>query len=299
MEKDFAQYPDFKKVTIGDKDFFSSFCKEFPSYSDFNILSLLSWNANEDNSFSILDENLVIRIKDYLGEGNVYSILGRNNIEESLHTLLQDMPQLSFVPEDVILNLSSSEDFDIQPDRDSFDYIYSTQKVCETQGPKFKHLRQEINIFTRMFPKYEVKPLDINDSQVLKEIQDLSHKWFLDKGFDEEKIIEEGGIINTYFKHLPFFESITLGLYVEGVMAAYLSSEVLNKEIVLSHFGASNRDYNSSFYMMEYVTAKFLFENGYKFQNVEQDTGLEGLRKAKVSYNPDHFLKKYTITKKV
>jgi hypothetical protein len=35
--------------------------------------------------------------------------------------------------------------------------------------------------------------------------------------------------------------------------------------------------------------------NNFRFVNREQDLGIEGLRKAKITYNPVRFVNKYTV----
>ena len=47
-----------------------------------------------------------------------------------------------------------------------------------------------------------------------------------------------------------------------------------------------------------YATALHLEKRGVKYFNIEQDLGIDGLRKWKTSYQPVFFLKKYKITPK-
>ena len=91
------QFPNFKKVDISDKEIFLEILHGLPSYSDFNLLSLLSWNADGNNAYSLLNNNIVIRIKDYLGTGENYSIIGTTKIPESVESLISNFSKLNFV----------------------------------------------------------------------------------------------------------------------------------------------------------------------------------------------------------
>ncbi|MFX1521055.1 MAG: phosphatidylglycerol lysyltransferase domain-containing protein, partial [Promethearchaeota archaeon] len=59
--------------------------------------------------------------------------------------------------------------------------------------------------------------------------------------------------------------------------------------------GRQERDYRGVY---ETINKLFL-ENewaNFKYVNREQDLGLEGLRRAKMSYHPEFFVNKYTLT---
>jgi hypothetical protein len=71
---------DIKFKTIGSEDIsiIQQHTDKYLPYSDFNPLSLLCWNANDDNSYAILENNLIIKIKDYLTT-DVYTLFRFNN----------------------------------------------------------------------------------------------------------------------------------------------------------------------------------------------------------------------------
>ena len=60
------EFPRFKRITVDDRNLIQEYTFSYAPYSDFNVLSLLCWNPNDDNSFSIINDNLVIIVKDYL-----------------------------------------------------------------------------------------------------------------------------------------------------------------------------------------------------------------------------------------
>jgi hypothetical protein len=61
------------------------------------------------------------------------------------------------------------------------------------------------------------------------------------------------------------------------------------------HFEKGNHEYKGVY---QAINQMFLehSENNFEFVNREQDLGDEGLRKAKLSYNPVDFIKKYRVT---
>lgn len=296
MQDTLPVYPTYTKITIENKDFFTTFCNRYPPYSDFNLLSLLSWDAAGTNVFSTLNGNLVVRIKDYLTDGFLYSLLGENDIDTSLLTLLKDTDKLSFVPEYVVERIKNKDKFNIVEDRDNDDYMLSSEKISKLDGHCFRHLRQDVLKFKRLYPNYEVRQISLLDPTVLKDVLALSEKWFKAKDFDTAKCNEEMSILHNFVTYSAVFNCLYLGFYVDNKLVAYIFNEVLPTKTVISHFGVSDSSYECSSPMMEYVTAKYLFEHGYNYQNQEQDAGLPGLRTAKLFYNPEYFLKKYTIT---
>ena len=60
------QFPEFKSLELSDKKDIESFTKRFPPYSDFNFVSMWSWDIKEEIRISQLNGNLVVRFTDYL-----------------------------------------------------------------------------------------------------------------------------------------------------------------------------------------------------------------------------------------
>ncbi|KKS07135.1 hypothetical protein A3K01_01615 [candidate division WWE3 bacterium RIFOXYD1_FULL_43_17] len=296
MDYPLYTYPNFKNIGIEDKDTFLGFTAKYPSYSDFNMLSLLSWDFHDVNSFSILNGNLILKMKEYLGENYLLSILGDNEIDSTLNILLESTDKLSFVPDTVVSKIVNKGQFKVIEDRDNFDYIVNVEKVTTHFGAEFEHLRYDLNKFIKNYPSYEVKTFNTSNQDIINESKLLTSKWVSDKNFDSAKNREQLGILDNFFKYSADFDTVLLGLFVDSKLVAYMFHEILDKDTVMSDFSASDSGYLSSAYMMEYVTAKYFFEKGYKLQNIQQDTGLSGLRSAKMFYKPE-FLKKWVISK--
>ncbi|MDH3885338.1 MAG: phosphatidylglycerol lysyltransferase domain-containing protein, partial [Desulfobacterales bacterium] len=84
-------------------------------------------------------------------------------------------------------------------------------------------------------------------------------------------------------------------LMVDGSMVAYTVAEALTRDILLIHFEKGDTAYKGSY---QAINQKFLANSAsqYTFVNREQDLDDEGLRKAKLSYHPVDYLRKYRVT---
>ena len=83
-------------------------------------------------------------------------------------------------------------------------------------------------------------------------------------------------------------------IHVDKQMVAYTVTEALNQETLVVHIEKAKPEYKGAYQAIN----KLFLENGgrsFKLVNREQDMDEEGLRKAKMSYNPVDFLKKYTV----
>jgi hypothetical protein len=81
---------------------------------------------------------------------------------------------------------------------------------------------------------------------------------------------------------------------VDEKMIAYTIAEALDDDSIVIHFEKGCPNFKGVY---QAINQMFLERccQGFKIVNREQDLGDEGLRKAKLSYNPVAFLKKYTV----
>ena len=125
-------FPNCKKISLEDKKNVETYLSNFPPYSDFNFLSMWSYNTQNDVEIATLHNNLVVRLRDYITQEPFYYFLGNNNVSESIEILLAHsekehlMPKLKLVPEESIRkDLGKLDKYNITQDRDHFDYILS------------------------------------------------------------------------------------------------------------------------------------------------------------------------------
>jgi hypothetical protein len=83
---------------------------------------------------------------------------------------------------------------------------------------------------------------------------------------------------------------------VDGRPAAFTIGERFKPDMALIHLEKADPEIPGIY---AFVNQQFLFRNfkDVEFVNREEDMGLQGLRQAKESYNPDHLVKKYRIRK--
>ncbi len=81
---------------------------------------------------------------------------------------------------------------------------------------------------------------------------------------------------------------------VDGRMIAYTVAEALDDSMLVIHFEKGHTGFKGVY---QAINQMFLENQGRDFQyvNREQDLGDEGLRKAKLSYNPVGFQQKYEV----
>ena len=289
-------FPNFKRIAIEDKDVIQSYTQKYPPYSDFNILSLLCWNADENNSYSILNDNLVIKITDYLTENHALSVIGENRLDETLESLFSLGLVIKMVPEFGVEGLYASK-FESTEDRDSFDYIINTLSLSDLNGRNMKNLRKNVRSFQNSYPNSNVKALYLAEKDAQDMIMSLTEKWCDSKGFNQKEKDDDIDAIEKFIKYSAQFKTSTMGLFVDDALVAFTLNELYEPLWVMGHFGKALNNYEKSSYYLEVVGAGWFNKAGYYYMNLQQDTGLLGLREAKMSYHPEYFLKKYTVKK--
>jgi len=294
-------FPEFVPISVSHKKFIEEVTNQFSPYSDFNFVSLWCWNLTQKTEVSILHKNIVIRMEDYVTTEIIYMFIGKSMIEKTVEDIFAYLKQkgqpqeLFLIPEDSIkasYEVLNSK-YEICEDRDGFDYVLSVDALTSMSGKKLHQKRKLLNHFKKLYtPKVEI--LSISDVSAKKIVMNFFDIWKKNKG-DYESANEEIAL-NNLFSGLGLEKNIfIIVVSLDGKTIGISVIEVLENEFAVGDFLKGDIQYKGIYEFLYQTVANFLKERRIRYYNIEQDLGIEGLRRSKLDYNPDFFLKKYTI----
>ena len=254
------------------------------------------WRNKYDIRICIQDGVLY---KSYFDKGNIsgYTFpIGNKPPLEMLAPLMDDAKERGIKPLIGMLNKTNAEIlshlypdvFESEEERDSADYIYSRENLALLPGKKFHAKRNHISKFKRNNEDFEYKTLD---SSNFEDAYMVAHMWHMKNQASKSEL-------EAIREALDNFEALSLKggvLYVQSRPVAMTIGSEINDSVLDIHFEKA-LDVDGAYAMINNEFAKA--NEKYIQFNREEDLGIEGLRKSKLSYNPDKILMKYTATMK-
>jgi hypothetical protein len=293
-------YPEFTKLDIEHKDTIRKWTTPYEPYSDFNFISLFSWNISNDAEISLLNDNLVIRIPDYITQTPVVSLLGQNMIAKSLKTLLEQQYEIKLVPQATIDALSKETVFTVTHDRNNDDYIYDLHAIADLPGGSFKKKRNKLNTFmTKYGDKVSLKEVDLNDGQKVVGLKSCFDKWADGQTADTADTRVERQAIDRLLDNARSFDLRCYEAWIGDKLVGFSINEVLPDGYAICHFQKAHVHHINLDIYINVMVAKELLNEGCEYVNWEQDLGIEGLRLSKTSYRPIKFLQKYKLSSSI
>lgn len=192
-----------------------------------------------------------------------------------------------------------TDQFKIVDDRDSYDYIYDANKLRTLSGKAYHKKKNHLNSFLKNYEgRYEYKALCCSD---IKEIQDFHDRWLDNRDFEDKhnSIRSEENGIHRIFKNCSFIDCEMGGVYVDGKLEAYsIGSYASDIQCAFIHIEKANISIPG---LYNYINQQFLIHAfpDAEIVNREDDLGQEGLRKAKLSYQPIRMEAKYHIYQQI
>ncbi len=183
--------------------------------------------------------------------------------------------------------------FYFQPDRDSFDYIYAISDLAELKGKKLQRKRNHCNRFRLLHPGFTTAPItDENTPQVLKMLE----TWYAQRKEADPTVsfhLEQVAIAKA-LKHRKELGMEGLVLLDKGQIIAMTLGSPLSENTFDVHFEKAAPGYDGAYAAINREFAQYLKTKYPNLQwlNREDDMGLEGLRKAKLSYCPARLIEK-------
>jgi len=180
----------------------------------------------------------------------------------------------------------------VQESRDHWDYLYLVQELIELKGNKFHKKKNLLNQFVK---KYDFTYVELEQTYIEHALA-LQTEWCLWKEcFNSPALDAENKVIIRIFHDFDKIKGLFgAGLLVDQKMIAYTVAEELEPDTLVIHFEKGCPNYKGVYQAINQLFLKNS-ASGYKYVNREQDLGELGLRKAKESYHPVGYLKKYEV----
>ena len=179
-------------------------------------------------------------------------------------------------------------------DRDAFEYVYDIDDLADLSGRKYQKKRNHLNRFRQANPDYVLEPVT---DENMEQVQALVERWYqmrLEADPHSDFVMEQAALQRAlrHWKELGL-EGLLLKTK-DGVVAMTMGS-FLQPDTFDVHFEKALDIADGAYPAINQGFASALREKypDLRFLNREDDMGLEGLRKAKLSYCPDHMVEKY------
>jgi hypothetical protein len=301
----FPKFPEFQKLTINDRDMYLYYYAQLDEpYSDFSFDNALVWlDFHNDLEVSDLNNNLVLRFTNILENNTTcYSIIGVSHLEATIYTLLgflvrcRERPVLSYVPEQITLAINHPA-IHIQEDIDNKDYIYDVNSLAAIHGKQYRNLRERVIKFENN-QNISIRPLNSRDQVTKEMIFSTIQKWSETENFlhNDPNRLELVAIR----KHLDLAESLNMhthGIYLDDkLVCIIITHSPPHKGWLIGNHLKYDYDYPGAFGYAVHVLAQLAQSEGIAWLNIEQDLGIEGLRRIKTLLRPEKFLRRYTVS---
>ncbi len=182
--------------------------------------------------------------------------------------------------------------FAIEPNRDWYEYIYNFNTLANLPGGKLASKRYDIQTFYRDYEgRAVVRKIQPDDIDGILRFQ---RTWLTEKQhIDEDVQLDYENL--AIQKGLAHFEALGLSgivVIIDGELCGYAYGAPLSDTAYDVIIEKGDRRYNDIYKILNRELVRLCCD-GFAFINREEDAGVEGLRKAKLSYKPDLLLEKY------
>lgn len=291
----------FHTLSLDDRDLILKYTRNADLQNcDLAFANLYAWQFLYQTEVTEWNGFLLFR---FYADGHLAYLmpLGQGNWREVIELMHQDACLLGHpllilgVTEEMkhyIQGICSSK-FVINPNREYADYIYLRENLATLAGKKLQPKRNHTNKFRRLYPDYEYRPLT---RELIPLCLQLDEEWAALKTVPgEQRAVEsEKKAIRRALEHFEELGIIGGTLFVDGKLVAFTYGAPINDSTFDVCVEKADTTYEGAYAMINQEFVNHLPEQ-YRYINREEDLGIEGLRKAKLSYMPHQVLMKYSM----
>lgn len=201
--------------------------------------------------------------------------------------------QLECVPTEQALEMEKLG-YTIEHIRDLDDYVYESEKLIKLSGRKLQSKRNHISQFERKYT-YSVRPLRKQEERD-ECYRMASTTWLENQDEIDNDITSELGALKRTFDNWDNLGLVGIFICVDHHLTAFTVGQVIDEKLAIVHFEKGDTSYMGIYSVINQLFCS-MYLSDVQYINRQEDAGVPGLRKAKLSYKPDLMVEKYRITR--
>ena len=298
---------DFTKMSIRDKDIIDKYYQNYGEGScQHSFVTNFCLKDKYDDMYCVHDSYLyVLRNGLCDEESNVYLFpMGdkkdENKIKISIDNVISHAKScgkkvvfnsITESSKDILYRLFNNK-FTVEDSQNLYEYIYNTKDLAYLEGPNYYNKRNEVKSFFRKYEgRIEIRKIEEKDVPNIKSL----YKMWLGSNDDRNnnpQLRFENIALDVAFDNYKDLGIIGIIIYIDNNVAGFIIGAKLNDDYVDAMIEKGNITYKGVYKVLNSEFPKMCV-NEFKYINLEEDLGIEGLRNMKLLYHPSHLIKKY------
>lgn len=297
----------FRKIELEDRNLLQGYLKQKPYRScDLVFANIYLWSRKYRTEFAIVEDTLIFRGFQENGAPSITFPIGdQEQIKKALDVMFSWFDEQK---EEFHMHLVQEKEFalleswypgklEISYNRDAADYVYETEKLTTLAGKKLHGKRNHINRFKESYPDWVYEPITVEN---VEDCFQMALKWREEMQCEQD--LEKRDEMCVTLNALRLMEELELqgGLLrakPDGEVIAFTIGEPLNPDTFVVHIEKAFAEIQGAYPMINQQFVEHAAQE-YTYVNREEDTGAEGLRKAKLSYRPVFLVEKGIVRRK-
>lgn len=290
---------DFRPIELNDKTAYNAcLYRGTPKGCEFSFGNLFMWGSQEityvDNHallYSRYDCHCFYPFP--IGSGDKKAVLDAIFADAKEREVCACLTGLNEANKETLEALYPNQ-FYFHADRSHYDYVYDINDLADLKGRKLHRKRNHLKHFKKNHPDYKVTPITM---ETMNRVRAFVSEWYNLKLEDnpDGDYHQEQAALEKAFTHFDALDMEGLLLEENEEVLGFTMASQMYPDTLDVHFEKARGDIDGAYTTINCEFANYIRNNHphIKYLNREEDLGIPGLRKAKLSYFPHHLVKKY------
>lgn len=289
-------FPDFTPLSFDDfGEITAALDENSPQLCELSFSTQYIWQDFDNAKLTKINGNLCMMLSSALEPPYFIQPIGKSLLSETISTMLENADSVQCMTSEFIAALNTTG-YQINSQREEYDYIYRVNDLANMKGRRFDGKRNHIKQFARDNHKYTFEDLNSCDRN---DVLAIFEAWWRGRGrsngypielvYSSQRVAMERAMEG--FDRLKLFGG---ALRIDSKLKGFTIASRLNKNTACLHFKYFDPEIKDIDSVITNETFKHTLRD-FEFANLEQDLGIEGLRRSKLSYHPERLAEKFEI----
>jgi hypothetical protein len=289
------EFPDARGLELEDKPLLDRLLAEMqPELSQYTFANIYAWRLVEKTRIARSGESVVLYLE--LPDGRVFlEPLGpgdkRTAVERCLSASRDRPAEFRYLVWNFVAMFQGDPRYVIEQDRSNSDYLYMSRDLIGLAGRRFDAKRNFIKRFSNKHP-WRYRTLT---PELVPACLEFEQQWCIDRSCHKDvNMCNEHRAVVEMLNHLQVLGLTGGVIETDAGLAGYTLGERLNRDTFVVHAEKGDARFPGIYAV---INNEFCRQEaaGCQFVNREQDMGIPGLRKAKLSYHPVRMIDAYRL----